>query len=200
MDETAAPPKDRKLPPSRLGDATPEKLDRMERASDPDKKQGRPLGSKNSGIHQAQRFSKTTVIKTKNGGSPPKPRNVPEVIAPILLKSKITRKALANYTQQLMVAFAPHILPEAMKSLLEKVVAGDKDGLNQAFEIYGLKSSKQGGPLVQILNQLNAGGAEPERQESGYKRSMEFVLREQEKRKQIEAGNVIDVTPEPVPS
>lgn len=143
------------------------------------------------------RFTKTRVLKTPRGTSP-KVRSVPEVLAPILLKSKITRKALANYTQQILVTFAPHILPEAMKSLLEKVVTGDKDGLNQAFEIYGLKNSKQGGTLVQILNQMNGGGAEPERQESGYRRSMEFVLREQEKRKQIEAGNVIDVTPEPV--
>lgn len=142
--------------------------------------------------------SRVTVIKSKTGGTP-RPRRVPEVLAPILLKSKITRKALANYTQSLLVTFAPHILPEAMKSLLEKVVEGDKDGLNQAFEIYGLKNSKQAGPLVQILNQLNAGGGESDKADLGYRRSMESVLREQEKRKQIEAGNVIEVPSEAVP-
>lgn len=146
------------------------------------------------------RLMPTSRVKVlKPNSKAPKERTAAEVVAPILLKTRITRKALANYTQSLLVTFAPHILPEALRSLHEKVVAGDKDGMNQAFEIYGLKNAKQGGTLVQILNQMNGGGgAEPERQESGYRRSMEFVLREQEKRKQIEAGNVIEAVSEQV--
>jgi hypothetical protein len=144
-------------------------------------------------------LSKVTVLKTGTGASP-RPRPVPEVIAPILLKTKTTRKALAKYTQEILVAYAPYLLPETMKSILAKVVEGDKDAIKDTLEIYGLKNAKQGGTLVQILNQMNGGAPEPERADSGYKRSLEFVLREQEKRKQIESGNVIDVTAETVQS
>lgn len=139
-----------------------------------------------------KQFSKVTIIKTKTGASPML-RKVPEVLAPVLMKSKITRKAMAKYLEAVLVAYAPHILPELMKSALEGTVNGDIAKMKMAAEIYGLTSSKTG-PVVQVLQQV-VNGSEDESADRGHSRSLDAVIREQAKRKQIEAGQIIDVSP-----
>jgi hypothetical protein len=138
------------------------------------------------------KMSKVTIIKTKDGRPP---REIPEVVAPVLVKSKITRKALASYLESVLVAFAPHLIPELMKSLLEGTVDGDLQSMKMTAEIYGMTAGNKGGTIVQVLQQNVTNAQTPE--EHGYRRSVDNILRQQEQRKQLESGAVIDVTPQP---
>lgn len=144
------------------------------------------------------KFPKTKVINPKRAANG---RIIPDVMAPVLLQTKTTEKSMVKFIKAMCVAYCPSLLNATFESLLEKCVNGDEKAMQRVLEIYNLLGKSTSGTLVQVIQQVNAGSSPPDRQESGYRRSLEYAIREQEKRKQIESGQqIIDVTAEPVQS
>lgn len=67
---------------------------------------------------------------------------------PILKKKRVTKKGLLRYAEQILSAYAPHLLPQLMESLNERAQAGDVAAMRLIAELYGLSAK----PSVVITN------------------------------------------------
>jgi mannose/fructose/N-acetylgalactosamine-specific phosphotransferase system component IID len=75
-------------------------------------------------------------------------------------RKKVNKNNLPNYQERMLLLFAPHIIPETMKSIYSQVKEGNKDAIQLALQIYNF-IQRQGGVSVvnNIFNQNNNSSA-----------------------------------------
>lgn len=110
------------------------------------------------------------------------PVTIPAQIAKTAVgkKRRVSPRQLTNYQRDIVLAFAPHLLPTAMSALLDKVKERDMRAIEKALQIFDILKEGSG---VSIVNQnFNAAMAASAAQSD---RSVDQIIRrlaEQEQR------------------
>jgi hypothetical protein len=116
-------------------------------------------------------------------------RGLPQEIRSSLVvrKKKITKKALANYQNSMLVTHAPALIPAWFEQLYIQVQEGDSNAMQMVAKMY---SYIQNGPSININNNLMQNNIS---QQGG--RGFDNIVRKLAQER--EARGPIDVTPEP---
>lgn len=108
----------------------------------------------------------------------------PLTIDPLLSNKKITKKGLVGFLQKVTAAYAPHLYPQLLESVMRGAIRDDASMVKIGFEVLGVGSKGGGITINNVQSNQNTASA------STYSKSFDAAIRK------MSEGRVVDVSPE----